>query len=337
MDTTFKPNHSPLTPSILKPKRVRFHRHWLYGNDSLYTSLVKISCAPIWQQCCWQMENNPVRSHHGRQECSSVSLCWDNESGERFCFTSEDSHHSWRHCRYFQLLPLLACRQKGSQRLRHESNRCQLGFFFSPVVNIPCSNKIRVHVGSRCGALLNCFNNSIFYKTLCPDMGIVFRSQWAVDRLLEWLIYEIVLCRSDPREAEWHYEVKTCARVWPKAQTDYQEGQFGNVFDLYVIQDGCFRGTAAERRESRSEMEQGMGIKCAPILNYSRDKNSCPERSVGDYGSPSSMVQTGPGLRGCCLKQQCQPPPLQLFRLISGTIQFYLHLSASLGYAAISG
>lgn len=45
-------------------------------------------------------------------------------------------------------------------------------------------------------------------------------------------------------------------------------------------------------RRRGSELEQGMGIKSALILNYSRDKNSCPKRSVGDYGSPSSLVQT---------------------------------------------
>lgn len=39
-------------------------------------------------------------------------------------------------------------------------------------------------------------------------------------------------------------------------------------------------------------MGQGIGIRSAPILNYSRDKNSCPKRFVDDYGSPSSLVQT---------------------------------------------
>lgn len=52
-----------------------------------------------------------------------------------------------------------------------------------------------------------------------------------------------------------------------------------------------FWGAAPERRRG-SELEQGIGIKSALILNYSRDKNSCPKRSVGDYGSPSSLVQT---------------------------------------------
>lgn len=113
------------------------------------------------------MENNPVRSHHAPQERSSVSLCWDNESGERFCFTSEDSHCSWQHCRYFQLLPLLACRQKSSYRLRHDSNCWQPMFF--PVVIVPI--KWLVYVGSCCGAL---FNSAFLSVTILLRWGYFF-------------------------------------------------------------------------------------------------------------------------------------------------------------------
>lgn len=142
---------------------------------------------------------------------SSVLLCCDNESVERFCFTSEDSHRSWRHCRYFQLLPLLACRQKVSQRLRQESNCWQLMFFFLLQTFIVPIKRL---VGSCCGALLISFLSdncgemgmlmSSFYSTSCPDMVIVLGCQLAVDKLLEHLICEILLCRSDPREGEWH-------------------------------------------------------------------------------------------------------------------------------------
>lgn len=38
--------------------------------------------------------------------------------------------------------------------------------------------------------------------------------------------------------------------------------------------------------------EQGMGIKSALILNYSRDKNPGPKRSAGDSASRSSLVRT---------------------------------------------
>lgn len=38
--------------------------------------------------------------------------------------------------------------------------------------------------------------------------------------------------------------------------------------------------------------EQGMGIKSALILNYSRDKNPRPKRSAGDSASPSFLVRT---------------------------------------------
>lgn len=55
---------------------------------------------------------------------------------------------------------------------------------------------------------------------------------------------------------------------------------------------GRVLGCSTKEKIRGSEMEQGMGIKSALILNYSRDKNSCPKRSVDVYGSPSSLGQT---------------------------------------------
>lgn len=48
-------------------------------------------------------------------------------------------------------------------------------------------------------------------------------------------------------------------------------------------------GRAVEQGDGR---EQGMGIKSALILNYSRDKNPRPRRSVGDSATPSSLLRT---------------------------------------------
>lgn len=49
------------------------------------------------------------------------------------------------------------------------------------------------------------------------------------------------------------------------------------------------RGRVAVEGDGR---EQGMGIKSALILNYSRDKNPGPKRSASDLASPSSLVPT---------------------------------------------
>lgn len=103
-------------------------------NDSLWTFRLKISPHShlTWKQCVVGHWATILQGHimHPRMRLArSLSHHpWDNESGERFCFTSEDSQCSWQGCRYFQLLPLLACRQKGSYRLRHEPNRRQLYF-----------------------------------------------------------------------------------------------------------------------------------------------------------------------------------------------------------------
>lgn len=193
---------------------ISFHLYRPYSNGSLYSSLVKISRATI------SLQNNVAGKWKtilcGRimsPRSSSVLLCCDNESGERFCFTSEDSHRSWRHCRYFQLLPLLACRQKVSQRLPHESNYWHLVFFSCCRHSLFQWNGLSVlalvaELYSSLFLLDNCGEMGMltrsFYSTSCPDMGIVLGCQLAVDKLLEHLICEILLCRSDPREGEWH-------------------------------------------------------------------------------------------------------------------------------------
>lgn len=129
-----------INPSPL-PKLVRFQPYWLCGNDSLYMSLVKISCAPISQQCCWQMENNPVRSHHAHRECSSVSLCWDNESGGKVLF------YLWG--LPSQLMALQVCSavspagvQTGGLTQAPTWVKLLAAYvFFFPVVDIYCSSK----------------------------------------------------------------------------------------------------------------------------------------------------------------------------------------------------
>lgn len=192
------------------------------------------------------MENNPVRSHHAHQECSSVSLCWDNESGERFCFTSEDSHHSWRHCRYFQLLPLLACRQKGSQRLRHESNCWQLMVFF-PVVYIHCSKKIRVYVGSCCGALFNWFNSSIKMNMSFTRLCVMWHGNCSWMSISCWQALRVPdlwdsVVQIRPQGGwmalmTWGEDVLVCG--WnPKLTT--KEDSLGMCLTSNVFQDGCF-------------------------------------------------------------------------------------------------
>lgn len=53
-----------------------------------------------------------------------------------------------------------------------------------------------------------------------------------------------------------------------------------------VAQEGVLAAVEDDGRE------QGMGIKSALILNYSRDKNLSPKRSAGDSASSSSLVWT---------------------------------------------
>lgn len=76
----------------------------------------------------------------------------------------------------------------------------------------------------------------------------------------------------------------------------------------------CGAGGVAAEEYGR---EQGMGIKSALILNYSRDKNSSLKRSSSPWASPSSLVQFFLKARELvCLKQQRWLSPLQLFTFI---------------------
>lgn len=134
-------------------------KHWLSYNFSFVGILCRMASIQVWLLTLFlkgplgfllnlKMNHSPVSLHNNAMLATRPQSCrvtsstqdwtsaswshhrWEDECGERFCFTPEGSQCSWHGCRYVQLLSVLACRQKGSYMLKWEPNCHQLHIFF---------------------------------------------------------------------------------------------------------------------------------------------------------------------------------------------------------------